>query len=67
MLRFPPAAPVVRRASANTSSVAAYRRATFPSKGEGLNPRRFLSNLPLLSHPGRKGWKYPDHYVIIFE
>ena len=31
--RFPPAAPVVRRASANTSSVAAYRRAAFPSRG----------------------------------
>ena len=36
---------------------------------EGLKrpPAVFLSILPLLSHPGRKGWKCPDHYVIIFE
>ena len=27
----------------------------------------FLSILPLLSHPRRKGWKCPDRYVIIFE
>ena len=33
VLRFPPVAPVIRCVSNDTSSVAACRRATFPSRG----------------------------------